>query len=55
MLAWLSLLLLLASSKRGAFLALLASSVYHRSAAVRGIDPVVPATATSAVALAALG
>ena len=55
-LAWLSLLLLLAASQRGAFLAPLASSVYHTTAAARGIDPILPTTATpTAVALAALG
>ena len=53
--AWLSLLLLLAASQRGTFLALLASSVYHTAAAQRGIDPILPTTATPAVALAALG
>ena len=55
MLAWLSLLLLLAASQRGAFLALLASSVYHTTAAARGIDPMLPTTAASVVALVALG
>ena len=54
-LAWLSLLLLLAAGHRGAFLAPLASSVYHTTAAARGIDPMMPTTATLAVALAALG
>ena len=54
-LAWLSLLLLLAASQRGAFLALLASSVYHTMAAARGLDPMLPTTAASAIALAALG
>ena len=54
-LAWLSLLLLVAGSQRGAFLALLASSVYHTTAAARGIDPMLPTTAASAVALAVLG
>ena len=54
-LAWLSLLLLLAASQRGAFLAPLASSVYHTTTAARSIDATLPATATPAVALAALG
>ena len=55
-LAWISLLLLLAASQRGAFLAPLASSVYHTTAVARGIDPMSPTTATTtAVALAALG
>ena len=54
-LAWLSLLLLLAASQRGALLVPLASSVYHTTAAARGIDPMLPTTAASAVALAALG
>ena len=54
-LAWLSLLLLLAVSQRGAFLVLLASSVYHTTAAARGLDPMLPKTAAAAVALAALG
>ena len=53
-LAWLSLLLLLASSQRGAFLVPLASSVYHTSAPPRGLDPMLPTTAAPAVALAAL-
>ena len=54
-LAWLSLLLLLAASQRGAFLVSFASSVYHTTAAARGIDPMRPTTAAPAVALAALG
>ena len=54
-LAWLSLLLLLAASQRGAFLVPLASSVYHTTAAARGLDPMLPTTAAPAVALAALG
>ena len=54
-LAWLSLLLLLAASQRGAFLVSLASSVYHTTAAARGIDPMLPTTTAPAVALAALG
>ena len=54
-LAWLSLLLLLAASQRGAFLVPLASSMYHTTAAARGIDPVLPTTAAPDVALAALG
>ena len=56
-LPWLSLLLLLAASQHDAFLAPLASSVYHHTtAAARGIDLIVPTTATpAAVALAALG
>ena len=54
-LAWLSLLLLLAASQRGAFLVPLASSVYHTTAAARGLDPLLPTTAAPAVALAALG
>ena len=54
-LAWLSLLFLLAPSQRGAFLAPLAGTVYHTMAAARGIDPISRTTATSAVALAALG
>ena len=53
--AWLSLRLLLAASQRGAFLAPLASSVYHTTTAARGIDVISPITATPAVALAALG
>ena len=51
----LSLLLLLAASQSGAFLALPASSVYHTMAAARGIDVILPTTATPAVTLAALG
>ena len=54
-LAWLSLLLLLAASQRGSFLIPLASSVYHPTAAARGIDPMLSTTAAPAVALAALG
>ena len=54
-LAWLSLLLLLAASQCGAFLVPLASSVYHTTAAARGLDPMLPTTAAPAVALAALG
>ena len=55
-LAWLSLLLLLAASQRGALLAPLASSVYHTTAAARGIDAILPTTTrTPAVALASLG
>ena len=54
-LAWLSRLLLLAASQRDAFLVPLASFVYHTTAAARGIDPMLPATAAPAVALAALG
>ena len=54
-LAWLSLLLLLAASQRGAFPVPLASSVYHTTAAARGIDLMLPTTAAPAVALAALG
>ena len=54
-LAWLSQLLLLAASQRGAFLALLASSLYHTTAAARGLDPMLPTTAAPSVALAALG
>ena len=54
-LAMLSLLLLLAESQRGAFLVPLASSVYHTTAAARGLDPMLPTTAAPAVALAALG
>ena len=38
-LAWPSLLLLLAESQRGAFLVPLVSSVYHTTAAARGLDP----------------
>ena len=54
-LRWLSLLFLLAASQRGAFLVPLSSSVYHTTAAARGIDHMLPTTATPAVALAALG
>ena len=54
-LAWLSLLLLLAASQFGAFLAPLASSVYHKTTAARGIDAILPTMATPAVALAAFG
>ena len=54
-LAWLSLLLFLAASQPGAFLVPLASSVYHTTAAARGLDPMLPTTAAAAVALAALG
>ena len=54
-LAWLSQLLRLAASQRGAFLVSLASSVYHTTAAARGLDPMLPTTAAPAVALAALG
>ena len=55
-LPWLSLLLLLAASQRGALLAPLASSVYHTTAAVaRVVDAILLNTATSSVALAALG
>ena len=54
-LAWLSLLLLLAASRRGAFPVPLASSVYHKTAAARGIDSMLPTTSAPAVALAALG
>ena len=54
-LAWLSLLLLLAARQRGASLVPLASSVYHTTAAARGIDPMLPTTAKPAVAVAALG
>ena len=53
--AWLSLLLLLAVSQRGAILVRLASSVYHTTAAACGIDLMLPTTAAPAVALAALG
>ena len=54
-LPWLSLLLLLAASQRGALLAPLASSMYHTTAAVaRVIDAILPTTATPAVGLAAL-
>ena len=55
MLACLSQLVLLAASQRGAFLVLLASSVYHTTAAARGLDPILPTTAAAAVALTALG
>ena len=54
-LAWLSLLLLLAASQRGAFLVPLASSVYHTMAAARGLDHMLPTTAAPAVALTSLG
>ena len=54
-LAWLPLLLLLAASQRGAFLVLLASGVYHTTAAARGLDLMLPTMAAPAVALAALG
>ena len=55
-LAWLiSLLLLLAASQRGAFLAPLTSSVYHTMAVACGIDVILQTTATPAVASAALG
>ena len=54
-LPWLSLLLLLAASQRGALLAPLASRVYHTTAVARVIDAIVPTTATPAVALAVLG
>ena len=54
-LAWLFQLLLLAASQRGAFLVLLASSVYHTTAAARGLGPMLPTAAAAAVALAALG
>ena len=53
-LPWLSLLFLLAASKRGALFAPLASSVYHTTAVARVIDVILPTTATPAVALAAL-
>ena len=55
MLAWVSLMLLLAASQRGAFLLPLASSVYHTTAAARGLGPMLPPTAAPAVALSALG
>ena len=55
MLPWLSLLLLLAASKRGALLAPLASSMYHTTAVARVIDAILPTTAMPAVALAAFG
>ena len=49
-LVWLlSLLLLLAASQRGAYLASPASSVYHTMAAARGIDVILPTTVTLAV------
>ena len=54
-LPWLSLLLLLAASQRGALLAPLARSMYHMTAVARVIDAILPITATPAVALAALG
>ena len=55
-LAWrLSLLLLLAASQRGAFIAAPASSVNHTITAARGIDAILPTTLTPAAALAALG
>ena len=54
-LAWLLLLFLLAASQRGAFLSPLASTVYHTTAAARGIDLILRTTATPAVALEALG
>ena len=54
-LTWLSQLLLLAASQRGAFLVLLANSVYHTTAAARGLDPMLPTTAAAAVALAVFG
>ena len=54
-LAWLSLLLLLAASQRGALPASLASSVYYTTAVARVIDAILPTTATPAVASAALG
>ena len=54
-LPWLSLLLLLAASQRGAILAPLTSRVYHTTAAARVIDAILPTTATPAVAVAALG
>ena len=44
-LPWLSLLLLLAASQRGAVLALLASSMYHTTAVARVIDALLPTTA----------
>ena len=52
-LAWLSLPLIFAASQRGVFLVPLASSVYHTTAAARGLDPTLPTTAAPAVALAA--
>ena len=54
-LAWLSLLLLLAASQRGAFLVPLASSVFNTTAAARCIDPMLPTTTAPAIALAAPG
>ena len=54
-LTWLSLLLLLAASQRGAHLAPLASSVYHTTAAAHVIGAILPITATPAVGVAALG
>ena len=45
-LPWLSLLLLLAASQRGALLAPLASSMYHTTAVARVIDDMLPTTAT---------
>ena len=53
--AWLlSLLLLLAASQRGAFLSPTAGSVYNiMMAAARGIDAILPTTATPAVDVAA--
>ena len=54
-LAWLSLLLLLAASQRGALLAPLASSVYHTTTAARAIHAILPTKATPAVVLVALG
>ena len=54
-LAWLSLLLLLAARQPGTFLVPLASSVYHSTAAARGLDLMLPTTAAPAVALVALG
>ena len=45
MVAWLSLVSLLAASQRGALLAPLASSVYHTTAAARVIDALLPTTA----------
>ena len=54
-LPWLSLLLLLAASQRGALVAPLASSVYHTTAAARVVDVILLTTATSAVELVTLG
>ena len=51
----LSLLLLVAASQRGTFLALPASSLYHTMPAARDIDVILPTTATPAATLAALG